>query len=496
MTTLAPEQPRRVRPAPPSGEYTGSSVESDTAGTGSSKRRQAEIDAIFADIVARTTTKAAANFVRSRQEPREQTDGDTETSLAAPDTSAVDLDSTGIADGADSSELSVSTGESRQRLDPARVKEIAALATQQVIASGVWDPKPEDGVPEVQPQPETTETNTPPSTRTETAEPLRVERKKTWRQSKVLRRVGALALGLVAGIWTPTMMSNPTTNYENRPEIKPEIKPTFATQSYDGVGLEAKTELGVGDNVRERKKAAKIEAAKLRAAEEARLAAERKPFKVNNGELVGVLSIPRICLGDIQIFQYPDTDVVNSGSAIIDQEIPDQTPQPQQCGRVDEERAQNPEYISRGTRVRSHGPVSQFQPRAGMIAEAGGQNLPYTRYPGEVAPGEINNTVIAGHGSTKSAPFADASLLREGDQITMTRSDGAVIVYEYIEGGPLPVNGDPVGLLHQIQNYRHDGYESILTTYNCSNEDGTTGSKDYRDVRRFGMISITYPNVV
>ncbi|HET6833248.1 MAG TPA: class E sortase [Acidimicrobiales bacterium] len=53
-----------------------------------------------------------------------------------------------------------------------------------------------------------------------------------------------------------------------------------------------------------------------------------------------------------------------------------------------------------------------------------------SHWPGTAMPGEIGNVVVAGHRVTNSRPFHDLDLLRPGDPLVFTLTDGSRWTYE------------------------------------------------------------------
>lgn len=208
-------------------------------------------------------------------------------------------------------------------------------------------------------------------------------------------------------------------------------------------------------------------------------------FKVNDGDLIGVLKIPAICIDDIQIVQYStaESPLVGKGGATLDRKIIDPTPSPENCERIDQ---QTEDYLSRGERIRPsavtpenpEGFVDALLPIAGFASTGG---LPVTPYPG--SPG---NTVIAAHGSTYSAAFADVPALIPGDVAEIDRVDGRTYTYELIGHEILPP-----GAQDPYVRYSHPENPSTLTLYLCSDAEGNTGSSAQRYTTRWVLRSIT-----
>lgn len=211
-------------------------------------------------------------------------------------------------------------------------------------------------------------------------------------------------------------------------------------------------------------------------------------FMVENGELIGTLSIPAICIDDIQVFQYDSSEspLIGTGQATLDRAELDADPSTEPCERIEQ---QPDSYTSRAERTRASatisgnpsGHVANLQPIAGLRSRDG---LPVTPYPG--APG---NALIAGHGSTFSAAFADLPALQPGDAAFFERSDGRLYIYELAEHEILPPGShDP------YVKYSHPDNPSTMTLYHCSDAEGRTGSDAQRSVTRWVLRAVVDMN--
>lgn len=211
-------------------------------------------------------------------------------------------------------------------------------------------------------------------------------------------------------------------------------------------------------------------------------------FMVENGGLIGTLSIPAICIDNIQVFQYDSSEspLIGTGQATLDRAELDADPSTELCERIE----QQPDgYTSRAERTRASatisgnpsGHVANLQPVAGLRSRDG---LPVTPYPG--APG---NALIAGHGSTFSAAFADLPALQPGDAAFFERSDGRLYMYELAEHEILPPGShDP------YVQYSHPDNPSTMTLYHCSDAEGRTGSDAQRSVTRWVLRAVVDMN--
>jgi hypothetical protein len=213
-------------------------------------------------------------------------------------------------------------------------------------------------------------------------------------------------------------------------------------------------------------------------------------FEAGPGELVGTLRAPSICL-ETEIFGFSEQEktevrtgetyhpTIGNGDAIIDQLRPEDNIVAS-CPEVEAKEAQvQAETGINHTTRREYG-AQQYQAVAGHEQHAnGGYLAPF--------PGQEGNTVIAGHGSTYSAPFSDINFLNSGENVYFDRADGTTITYEVIGQETLPNNDyDP------FLNYQNPNYPNTITIYRCGDIDGTTGSANIRVAVRLGQVDVNY----
>ncbi len=202
------------------------------------------------------------------------------------------------------------------------------------------------------------------------------------------------------------------------------------------------------------------------------------PFEVQLGDFVGTLRVPALCIEiDVNSFSEDEdiTGLTGNGGGTLDQLEPTGNDQID-CENTDmrEENLESSwgrDYISRNEREREQyrgGNLSQWDPRAGYVMSATGEYL-------SSLPGYGGNFVVAGHGSTYSAAFADFLLLEPGDNAEFTRSDGEIINYVMLE--KVVVDDQDYD---NIFDYRNLDYASTMTTFYCtgveSGEPGTGAS--------------------
>lgn len=210
-------------------------------------------------------------------------------------------------------------------------------------------------------------------------------------------------------------------------------------------------------------------------------------FEASPDERIGTLSIPAIC-EEIEVYAFSEQekidDLVGKGQALVDRLVRDETPT-EYCEIADQREAEieaqnGPikrrnewQRASATTSENPSGDVDYWQPIAGHEQRADGG---YT----SVFPGQIGNTVLAGHRSTYNAAFGDISLLKEGDRATFLRDDGKVLPYTMVEAEILPGDDDT-----PIRLYTHPDSPSTMTLYACSDENGRAGSDIARYTVRF-----------
>ncbi|MCA9333096.1 sortase [Candidatus Saccharibacteria bacterium] len=216
-------------------------------------------------------------------------------------------------------------------------------------------------------------------------------------------------------------------------------------------------------------------------------------FKVGLNQHVGTLKIPSLCIEvDITSFSEEEDYTENqgtgtgSGSGTMDELELDVHPI-DNCEIADEREAQleaiwGRNFIDRNERVRdqySGGDVSQWDPKAGYVMSAEGEYL-------SSLPGYSGNFVVAGHGSTFSAPFANFLLLEPGDTAQFVRADGEVFNYVMLERKVVDDQD-----YNEIFDYQNADYPNgTMTTFYCtgvqSGEPGTGASM--RTVVRWAMV--------
>jgi sortase A len=101
-----------------------------------------------------------------------------------------------------------------------------------------------------------------------------------------------------------------------------------------------------------------------------------------------------------------------------------------------------------------------------------------SHWPGSALPGELGNSVIAGHRTTKTRPFWDLDLVQPGDEliITMTTGERHVYTLDRIE----IVDADALHIVDQTYGYR-------ATLFGCHPK----GSLRQRIVGHFTLQSTT-----
>lgn len=210
-------------------------------------------------------------------------------------------------------------------------------------------------------------------------------------------------------------------------------------------------------------------------------------FERDFGQRVGNLSIPALCLNaEVLVYNADEATngLVGTGNAVVDRLIPDQAPV-DDCPTVNERVA--PEAITRAERWREGtGYVNQYVPIMGF------ERLPdgaYRHvYPCTTGtPEKRVNTALPGHGSTFSAPNADAGIpdaIQPGDTAVFTRDDGIACTYVAIDTEVVPFQGDD----SYIIGYTNPNYTTTMVTYGCSDLNGNTGSADGRRVVHWGLV--------
>jgi sortase A len=98
-----------------------------------------------------------------------------------------------------------------------------------------------------------------------------------------------------------------------------------------------------------------------------------------------------------------------------------------------------------------------------------------SHWPGTAMPGEVGNVVVAGHRVTHSRPFHDLDLLRPGDPLVFTLTDGSRWTYELT--GIEIVAPDAMHIVRQTP-------EATATLFACHPK----GSAAQRIVARFRLV--------
>lgn len=208
-------------------------------------------------------------------------------------------------------------------------------------------------------------------------------------------------------------------------------------------------------------------------------------FERDFGQRVGNLSIPALCLNaEVLVYNADETPYVGNGNTVLDRLIPDPAPV-DDCPTVNERVA--PEAITRAERVRPEvGHVNKYVPIMGFerLPDGGYRHV----YPCTTGtPEKRVNTALPGHGSTFSAPNADAGIpdaVQPGDTAVFTRDDGIECTYVAIDNEVVPFQGDD----SYIIGYTNPNYTTTMVTYGCSDLNGNTGSADGRRVVHWGLV--------
>jgi LPXTG-site transpeptidase (sortase) family protein len=75
-----------------------------------------------------------------------------------------------------------------------------------------------------------------------------------------------------------------------------------------------------------------------------------------------------------------------------------------------------------------------------------------SHWPGTAMPGELGNVVLAGHRTTYTRPFWDLDLVRPGDELIFTMTDGTRHVY--VADGIEVVDDEAIHIVDQTYGYR------------------------------------------
>ena len=217
------------------------------------------------------------------------------------------------------------------------------------------------------------------------------------------------------------------------------------------------------------------------------------------GELIAPaykVRIDAMCEDSIDIYEMRQDRVKDIGTARnatpVDVMVPDATPLTDNCERVTEYKAQNPGAITRIDRIRQSFDVVNGQRVNAAYYQPTGVHLDDKMY-----PGEKGNFVVMWHGSTRNAAGANTSVLRPGDTMDVTRNDGYVSVYEFVDREILTVPDEDDVSAEAIQrreevtriiwNYTNNSNGSTASTIRCGEKDGKTGSDEAREVGRWKL---------
>lgn len=89
-------------------------------------------------------------------------------------------------------------------------------------------------------------------------------------------------------------------------------------------------------------------------------------------------------------------------------------------------------------------------------------DLGIAHWAGSAQPGQPGNVVLAGHRSTKTAPFLKIERVRKGDPVLITNKDGSIVKYRVYDMFVV----DPVGGWFVIDP-PNDPEDAILTIFTC-----------------------------
>ena len=210
--------------------------------------------------------------------------------------------------------------------------------------------------------------------------------------------------------------------------------------------------------------------------------APTEAFEQDFGGKVGNFQIPALCLNaEVLVYNADETPNVGNGDTVLDRLIPDPAPV-DDCSTVNER--VEPGTVTRADRVRPDtGHVNKYVPVMGFERLAtGGYRHVYPCTTG--TPENPVNTALPGHGSTQSAPNADAATLQPGDTAVFSREDGIECTYVVIDTEVVPFQGDD----SHIIGYRNPNYSATMVTYGCSDLNGKTGSADGRTIVHWGLV--------
>jgi len=209
------------------------------------------------------------------------------------------------------------------------------------------------------------------------------------------------------------------------------------------------------------------------------------PFSAQAGEKIGTMYVEDWCWDSVEVYEQDESDEVYDSAegewkfkpdAPINRLTPDETPL-EACITIEEYARANPMHTTRQewSKPSSRGSAAQHQPVAVHERTAEG--------PRTVWPGQEGNAVIYGHGSTYSAPFADARALNPGSLVFFARSDERVLTYRIVGYEVIPADEED-----RISNWSHPDSKSTLTFVNCVDSQGINGSNTHRLATRAVMV--------
>lgn len=217
-------------------------------------------------------------------------------------------------------------------------------------------------------------------------------------------------------------------------------------------------------------------------------------FEAQPGDVMGTFEIPSQCIkGELRAFDEIETmnsitkkDIyIGDGThrAQLDQLIHDPNAV-QHCEPVEQRAGLG--AITRENRFGKDGVgnVNQYVP----IFVQG----IYNGVPSSVHPGQEGNAVVLTHGSSNSGGGANMFTAQTGDKLIYVQNDkhpqyNQVFEFTKIEGDPEIVPAGVGDTDDSIIHYSHPSFKATVTIYNCSNEQGQTGSGTHRYVTRWGF---------
>jgi LPXTG-site transpeptidase (sortase) family protein len=102
-----------------------------------------------------------------------------------------------------------------------------------------------------------------------------------------------------------------------------------------------------------------------------------------------------------------------------------------------------------------------------------------SHWPGSAMPGQLGNVVIAGHRTTRTRPFWDLDLVKPGDELIFSMTNGDRFVYKLDRIEIVPA--DAIRIVDQ-------GYGYTATLFGCHPK----GSARQRVVGHFTLASVTH----